>query len=80
MLPTKNGDIFVLDRTTGKPLHQVDEVAVPRGGAEPDQRSPTQPFSRYHTLRKPDLVERDMWGISPIDQMICRINFKRAPL
>src|SRR3984957_2021837 len=78
LLPTKNGDIFVLDRATGKPLHQVDEVAVPQGGAEPDQRSPTQPFSRHHTLRKPDLVERDMWGISPVDQMICRINFKRA--
>jgi quinoprotein glucose dehydrogenase len=78
LLPTKDGDLFVLDRATGKPLHQVDEVAVPQGGAEPDQRSPTQPFSRYHTLRKPDLVESDMWGISPIDQMICRINFRRA--
>jgi quinoprotein glucose dehydrogenase len=78
LLPTKSGDLFVLDRATGKPLHQVDEVAVPQGGAEPDQRSPTQPFSRYHTLRKADLTERDMWGLSPIDQMICRINFKRA--
>src|SRR3984957_16450404 len=78
LLPTKSGDIFVLDRATGKPLHQVAEVARPAGGAEPDQRSPTQPFSRYHTLRKPDLVERDMWGISPIDQMICRINFNGA--
>jgi quinoprotein glucose dehydrogenase len=78
LLPTKNGDIFVLDRANGKPLHQTDEVAVPQGGAEPDQRSPTQPFSRYHTLRKPELVESDMWGLSPIDQMICRINFKRA--
>jgi hypothetical protein len=29
-------------------------------------------------LRKPNLVESDMWGVSPIDQMICRINFKRA--
>ena len=78
LLPTKSGDIFVLDRASGHPLHKVDEVAVPQGGAEPDQRSPTQPFSRYHTLRKPNLVESDMWGISPVDQMICRINYKRA--
>jgi quinoprotein glucose dehydrogenase len=78
LLPTKNGDIYVLDRATGKPLHEVDEVPVPTGGAEPDQRASTQPFSRYHTLRKPDLVESDMWGISPIDQMICRIDFRRA--
>jgi quinoprotein glucose dehydrogenase len=78
LLPTKQGDLFVLDRATGKPLHRVDEVAVPGGGAEPDQRSPTQPFSRYHTLRKPNLIERDMWGITLIDQMVCRINFDRA--
>jgi quinoprotein glucose dehydrogenase len=78
LVPTKQGDLFVLDRATGKPLHEVEEVRVPGGGVEPDQRSPTQPFSRYHTLRKRDLVERDMWGITPIDQMACRINFKRA--
>ena len=41
-------------------------------------RSPTQPFSRYHTLRMPDLRERDMWGMSLIDQMICRIEFRQA--
>ena len=78
LLPTKQGDLYVLDRATGKPLHRVDEVAVPQGGAEPAQRSPTQPVSRYHTLRKRDLLERDMWGITPIDQMMCRIDFKRA--
>jgi quinoprotein glucose dehydrogenase len=26
----------------------------------------------------PDLRERDMWGMSPIDQMICRIQYRRA--
>src|SRR5262249_24695645 len=78
LVPTKDGHLCGLDRATGQPLHEVDEVAVPGGGAEPDQRTPTQPFSRYATLRKADLVERDMWGVSPIDQMICRINFKRA--
>src|SRR3546814_4503569 len=24
------------------------------------------------------LTEKDMWGMSPIDQMICRIQFRRA--
>ncbi|MDM9627831.1 membrane-bound PQQ-dependent dehydrogenase, glucose/quinate/shikimate family [Rhizobium sp. S152] len=78
LVPTKQGDIYVLDRATGKPLHGVEERPVPQGGAEPDQRSPTQPFSLYHTLRQADLTEKDMWGLSPIDQMMCRINFKRA--
>jgi quinoprotein glucose dehydrogenase len=51
---------------------------VPQGGVEPGQRSPTQPFSLYHTLQQPVLTEQDMWGISPIDQLICRIQFRRA--
>ncbi|AQR72828.1 membrane-bound PQQ-dependent dehydrogenase, glucose/quinate/shikimate family [Sphingomonas sp. LM7] len=78
VLPSKQGDIYVLDRRTGQPLFPVQERAVPRTGVEPGQRSPTQPFSSYHTLAKDQLTERDMWGMSPIDQMICRIQFRRA--
>jgi quinoprotein glucose dehydrogenase len=78
ILPSKRGEIFVLDRKTGKPLVNVEERAVPQGGLEPDQRSKTQPYSTYATLRKPALTEKDMWGMSPIDEMICRIQFKRA--
>lgn len=78
LVPSKSGDIFILDRATGKPLHQVEERLVPQGGPEPQQRSPTQPFSLYHTLAAADFTEKDMWGLSPIDQMICRINFRKA--
>lgn len=78
VLPSKQGDIFVLDRRTGRPLVPVGEYRAPTGGVESDQRAPTQPLSRYHTLRQADLTERDMWGMSPIDQMICRIQFRRA--
>ena len=78
LLPSKRGDIFVLDRKSGKPLVGVEERPVPQGGVEPEQRAKTQPFSLYHTLAQRDLTERDMWGMSPIDQMICRIEFKRA--
>ncbi|HRD28626.1 MAG TPA: membrane-bound PQQ-dependent dehydrogenase, glucose/quinate/shikimate family [Caulobacter sp.] len=78
ILPSKQGDIYILDRRTGQPLTPVSERRVPGGGVEPEQRSPTQPYSGYHTLRRPDLLERDMWGMSPIDQMICRIQFRRA--
>ncbi|PLR09115.1 membrane-bound PQQ-dependent dehydrogenase, glucose/quinate/shikimate family [Caulobacter flavus] len=78
ILPGKQGDLYVLDRRTGKPLTEVEERKVPQGGVEPNERSPTQPFSLFHTLRKPDLTEKSMWGMSPIDQMICRIQFRRA--
>jgi quinoprotein glucose dehydrogenase len=78
ILPSKQGEIYILDRRTGVPLHGVEERPVPGGGLEPELRSPTQPFSRYHTVRMPDLRERNMWGMSLIDQMICRIQFRQA--
>ncbi|MDE1174629.1 MAG: membrane-bound PQQ-dependent dehydrogenase, glucose/quinate/shikimate family [Parvibaculaceae bacterium] len=78
LLPSKRGDIFLLNRRTGKPLAGVEERPVPQGGVEPEQRAKTQPFSLYHTLAKPVLTERDMWGMSLIDQMVCRIQFRRA--
>ncbi|MBB5769635.1 membrane-bound PQQ-dependent dehydrogenase, glucose/quinate/shikimate family [Xanthomonas euroxanthea] len=78
LLPSKQGELYVLDRRTGKPLVGVEERAVPGGGVEPQMRARTQPFSLYQTLRKPDLTERDMWGMTPIDQLVCRIQFRKA--
>jgi len=79
VLPSKQGDIYVLNRETGQPLTQVANLPVPQGGVEPSMRTPTQPHSLFHTLRRAnDLTERQMWGMSPIDQMVCRIQFKSA--
>lgn len=78
VLPSKQGDIYVLDRRTGRPLTPVGMIKAPGGGVEPEQRAPMQRVSLWHTLRKPELTERDMWGMSPIDQMVCRIQFRRA--
>ncbi|HEX6928540.1 MAG TPA: membrane-bound PQQ-dependent dehydrogenase, glucose/quinate/shikimate family, partial [Gammaproteobacteria bacterium] len=78
ILPSKQGDMYVLDRRTGEPLTGVEERPAPQGGVEPEERSPTQPYSRYHTLAKRELTERDMWGLTPVDQMICRIGFREA--
>ncbi|MBU3973838.1 MAG: membrane-bound PQQ-dependent dehydrogenase, glucose/quinate/shikimate family [Alphaproteobacteria bacterium] len=78
ILPSKQGDLYILDRRTGRPLTPVEERRVAQGGVEPDERTPTQPFSGFHTLARRDLTERDMWGMSPIDQMICRIGFRQA--
>lgn len=78
VLPTKQGDMYVLNRETGEPLFPVEERPVPQGGVEPDYLSPTQPFSLYHTVAKRDLEEADMWGMTPIDQLWCRIQFRQA--
>ncbi|RZJ97605.1 MAG: membrane-bound PQQ-dependent dehydrogenase, glucose/quinate/shikimate family [Brevundimonas sp.] len=79
VLPSKQGDIYVLNRETGQPLTPVAERPAPQGGVEPQMRAATQPHSLFHTLRRPnDLTERQMWGMSPIDQMVCRIQFRQA--
>jgi quinoprotein glucose dehydrogenase len=75
---SKQGDIYVLDRATGRSLAPIGSIAAPPGGVEPSERVPRQIVSLWHTLKMPDLVESDMWGMSPIDQMICRIQYRRA--
>jgi quinoprotein glucose dehydrogenase len=78
--PTKRGEVFMLDRATGRPLATVEERAVPQRGRAPGEHlSPTQPFSvGLPSLAGPQLTERDMWGITPLDQLWCRILFRKA--
>ncbi|PJE27254.1 Glycerol dehydrogenase large subunit precursor [Pseudooceanicola marinus] len=79
LLPSKQGDIYILNRETGEPLTPVGELTdLPKGEVEPDFISDTQPVSEWHTLRKDPLEEKDMWGFTPIDQLWCRIQFRRA--
>ncbi|MBV7410729.1 pyrroloquinoline quinone-dependent dehydrogenase [Maritimibacter sp. DP1N21-5] len=79
LLPSKQGDLYILDRETGEPLTPVGELSdLPKGEIEPDYISDTQPISEWHTLRKPALEEKDMWGFTPIDQLWCRIQYHRA--
>jgi quinoprotein glucose dehydrogenase len=79
MLPSKQGQFYVLVRRTGAPLTPVEERAVPKtGSVEPDRLSDTQPFSGYNSVVGPDLTEADMWGMTAIDQLWCRIEFRQA--
>lgn len=78
VLPSKQGQIYVLDRRTGESLFPVEERPVPGGGVEPENLAKTQPYSGYAHLDQPPLQESDMWGMSPVDQLWCRIQFRRA--
>jgi quinoprotein glucose dehydrogenase len=78
VIPSKQGDLYVLDRATGRPLSPIGSVAAPQSGVEPKERAPRQIVSLWQTLKQPDLKESDMWGMSPIDQMVCRIQFRQA--
>ena len=74
--PTKQGELFVLDRRTGQPVLPVHEQAAPQGAAEGDRTAPTQPASAL-SFSPPPLRERDMWGATLFDQLACRIAFRQ---
>jgi quinoprotein glucose dehydrogenase len=72
--PTKQGDIYVLDRRTGEPLIPIEEVPAPTGAIPEDFTAPTQPVSGLNFNPAP-LTEKNMWGITMFDQLACRIDF-----
>ena len=74
-VPTKMGDIFLLDRRDGSPVHPIEERPAPQNPEAGEYLSPTQPFSplpNFHPYR----YEKDMWGMTPLDQMVCRIEYR----
>ncbi|WP_150784937.1 glucose/quinate/shikimate family membrane-bound PQQ-dependent dehydrogenase [Pseudomonas fluorescens] len=74
---TKQGEIFLLNRETGVPIARVEERPVPQGNVPGERYSPTQPFSvDMPSIGNQTLTESDMWGATPFDQLMCRIQFK----
>lgn len=79
VIPTKRGQLFVVDRRNGQPLLPVEERPAPQGNVPNDPRTPTQPWSTgMPRLGFADLQERTMWGMTPFDQLYCRIKFRQA--
>lgn len=74
--PTKRGEIFLLDRRTGQPIYETPERPVPQNPAKGEMVTATQPMSPLPNFRE-DRVEKDMWGLTPLDQLACRIEFKK---
>jgi quinoprotein glucose dehydrogenase len=75
--PTKSGFLFVLDRDTGQPVWPVEERAVPQGGVEGEQLSPTQPFPTHVPALLPQKFSADdifkpfpTAGLSPCEKQI----------
>ena len=78
VIGTKAGQIYVLDRATGKPLTEVLETPVKPGNIPNEPYSPTQPKSvGMPQIGAQQLTESDMWGATPYDQLLCRIDFKK---
>lgn len=77
VVPTKQGDVYVLNRATGKPILPIKERSASQNHLiKGEHASPTQPYSALSFEPKP-LTEKDMWGASLLDQMMCRIEFNK---
>jgi len=74
--PTKQGELFVLDRRTGQPVVPVSEQRAPQGAVQPDHAAPTQPRSGI-SFDPPPLTGARMWGATVFDQLVCRVAFHR---
>ncbi|MEZ6030958.1 MAG: PQQ-binding-like beta-propeller repeat protein [Hyphomonadaceae bacterium] len=74
--PTKRGEIFLLDRRTGVPIYETPEQPVPQNPEQGEFVTATQPFSPLPHFRD-DRTEKDMWGLTPLDQLHCRIELKK---
>jgi quinoprotein glucose dehydrogenase len=74
----KTGNLFVLDRETGKPVFGVEERPVPKSDTEGEDASPTQPFPLSPPpLAAQQLTANDAWGINPGEREACRAQIER---
>lgn len=77
VVPTKQGDVYVLNRATGEAIIPIGQVAAGSTQTIPeDWASPVQPVSGLSFNPEP-LSEKKMWGASLVDQMLCRIEFNK---
>ena len=77
IVPTKRAEIFVFDRETGEPLTEIAELPVPQTDLPDETTSETQPFSvGMPSFARDYIREADMWGITPFDHALCRIQYR----
>lgn len=63
---TKSGFIFLLDRTTGQPLHPIVETPMPASALAGEQLSPTQPVPQFfEPFSRQTLTEADLNNLVP---------------
>jgi quinoprotein glucose dehydrogenase len=68
----KTGNLYVLDRETGRPIFGVEERPVPKSD-DGLETSPTQPFPFAPPPLVPQLLTADdAWGLTPQDRDACR--------
>ena len=66
MQPNKNGFLYVLDRTNGKPVWPIEERPVPASTVPGERISPTQPFpTKPPAFDRQGFTEEDLIDFTP---------------
>lgn len=74
---TKMGTIFVLDRQTGEFMFETIDMPVPQTDVPGEYTAPTQPVPVLpKPVAKQGFTDKDVWGITPIDQAMCKDMIK----
>jgi quinoprotein glucose dehydrogenase len=76
---SKTGNLFILNRETGKPVFGVEERPAPQSDVPGEETSATQPFP---VLPKPLIPQakvrpEDAWGIDDSDRKWCRAELSK---
>jgi len=66
---SKTGNLFILDRLTGKPVFGVEERPVPKSDVPGEETSPTQPFPILPAHLGPNRTEP--WGPTEEEKKFC---------
>jgi quinoprotein glucose dehydrogenase len=70
---SKTGNLFLLNRVTGKPIFGVEERPAPKSGVPGEKTSPTQPFPVLPKPLVPQSLTADTaWGATAEDREWCR--------
>jgi quinoprotein glucose dehydrogenase len=66
---SKTGNVFILDRLTGKPVFGVEERPVPKSDVPGEEASPTQPFPKLPAHLGPTRAE--VWAPTDEEKTWC---------
>lgn len=71
-ITTKSGLLFMLDRTTGKPVHPIEERPVPASTVPGEKAAPTQPFPvNTPPLARNSFALDDIADLTPEHRAFC---------
>jgi glucose dehydrogenase len=76
---TKSGLMFILDRTTGKPIFGVEERPVPQSDVPGEATFATQPFPlKPPPLARQSMTTADLTTMTPTSQQACAAKWATA--